>query len=412
MSSFQKDRGILRLLTAEYAEIANLPVQEEKRRLWRALNGLRPERPMVMIDQICWNELESDEPLQLHCETEECRGYEAMLRRKLYQWKHFPVDMVAEPYILVPKAVVNSGFGLIVEEETRASDPSGGVLSHRYVDILQTEEDIEKITIPKVWHDTVETNRRMELAGEIFDGILPVYAEGVEAPVQIWDPISMYKGVEDALYALVDEPEFIHKLVARMAWSYSGMLDQLEEQGLLATHQTLVHCTGAYSDELPAQGYNPQLPRAKDMWSHGEAQMFSNVSGAMHQEFELEYVSPLYQRFGLVYYGCCDPLDKKMEYIGKIPHLRKVSMSPWVDVRCGAEAIAGKFVYSCKPNPAYLAAGSFDGAVVRGELEAVKAACEEASCPLEFILKDISTVKHDANRLDAWAKIAMEIAGA
>lgn len=35
------DTQMLRTLAARVAEIAALPVQEEKRRLWRALNGLR-----------------------------------------------------------------------------------------------------------------------------------------------------------------------------------------------------------------------------------------------------------------------------------------------------------------------------------------------------------------------------------
>ena len=49
------DLTTLRELAAQVAEIAALPVQEEKRRLWRKLNALQPERPMVMIDQVCWN---------------------------------------------------------------------------------------------------------------------------------------------------------------------------------------------------------------------------------------------------------------------------------------------------------------------------------------------------------------------
>ena len=49
------DRSIVRELAGQVAEIAALPVQEEKRRLWRKLNALTPERPMVMMDQVCWS---------------------------------------------------------------------------------------------------------------------------------------------------------------------------------------------------------------------------------------------------------------------------------------------------------------------------------------------------------------------
>ena len=407
----QKDRDILRDLAVQYAEIAALPEQEACRARWRALNALRPERPMVMIDQVCWNELEkAEETLRVQCEDEACRHYETMLRRRLYQWSHFRVDMVAEPYVLVPRAIENQGYGLTIQEETLIGDPTNDVRAHKYIDILQTEEDIERITIPKVRHDAAETDRRVSFAEDLFGGILPIYAEGVDVPIQVWDPISQFKGVENALYALVDQPEMVHRLVARMVWSLSGMLDQLEEQGLLATRQTLIHCTGAYSDELPAPGYDLGRPRAKDLWTFGLAQMFSAVSGEMHQEFELEHVNPLFERFGLVYYGCCDPLDRKMQYVERIPNLRKVSMSPWVNARRGAEAIAGRFVYSRKPNPAFLASNHFDENLVRHDLESVKRVCEETGCPLEFILKDISTIGYDAARLSRWAQIAMEVA--
>ena len=187
------------------------------------------------------------------------------------------------------------------------------------------------------------------------------------------------------------------------------MYDQLEKQGLFCSHQTLIHCTGAYTNDLPKPGYNPESPRMKDIWVMGLAQMFSTVSPKMHDEFELQYLNPLFDRFGLVYYGCCDPLDNKMDIVRKIPNLRKVSMSPWVNINRGAEEIGKDFVYSYKPNPAYLATGSLDEDLIRRELNEVLAACSVNQCPLELILKDISTVRYDPKRLFRWAEIAMEI---
>ena len=48
----QNDRDILRRLAGAYMEYALLPVQKEKRDLWKALNRLAPQRPMVNIDQL------------------------------------------------------------------------------------------------------------------------------------------------------------------------------------------------------------------------------------------------------------------------------------------------------------------------------------------------------------------------
>jgi len=132
-----KDKEIIRILAAATAEIAALPVQEEKQTLWRKLNACHPERPMVMIDQVCWNEMDIEGELTLRCVDEECRAYEEQFRRILFQWKHFPVDMVVEPFVRVPMAIHNSGFGIYVRENTSVTDPTNDVVSHLYKNQFQ-----------------------------------------------------------------------------------------------------------------------------------------------------------------------------------------------------------------------------------------------------------------------------------
>ena len=404
-----KDQVILRELAARLAEIAAMPVQEEKRALWRRLNGLDPVRPMVMIDQVCWNEMNVDDELTLQCEDAECRSYEEQLRHLLFQWHHFPVDMVVEPYIPVAKAVNNSGFGVSREEEVAVTDPTNAVVGHKFLNQFETEADLAKIKMPVVSHDEQETERRLAVAHELFDGVIEVRLQGVFPYLSLWDPISSWMGVEDALYTLVDRPDYMHRLTGRVTDGYLSMLDQLEEQGLLCQPQPLVHCTGAYTDELPAPGYDPEKPRTRDIWMYGLAQMFSTVSPEMFKEFEVDYSSRICERFGLVYYGCCDPLDRKMREVRQIPNVRKVSMSPWVDEERGAGEIGRDFVYSRKPNPALLAFEAFDPELVRRELCTTRDICAENGCPLELILKDISTVRYHPERLFQWAEIALEV---
>ncbi|MCX7799282.1 MAG: hypothetical protein N2109_02955 [Fimbriimonadales bacterium] len=391
------------------AEIAALPVQEEKRRLWRKLNGLQMERPMVMVDQVCWNELEQTGELTLLCEDPELRAYERELRRTLYQWRHFPVDRVVEPYLDVPMAIRNTGFGVQVIEETASIDPTSDVLGHIYRCQFETEEDLEKIQTPAVSHDAEETQRRLAKAQEVFDGTLEVRAKGCDPYLSLWDPISTWVGVENTLLYLVDRPEYMHRLVGRMTEGYLAMLDQLEEGGLLCQPQPIIHCTGAYTDELPKEGYNPERPRCRDLWMFGLAQILGSVSPRMFEEFEVAYASRICERFGLVYYGCCDPLDGKMAEVRKIPNVRKVSMSPWVDQERGAEQIGRDFVFSRKPNPALLATDSFDEEAIRRDLQTTIDVCRRHGCPLEIIQKDISTIRYEPRRLDEWARIAMEI---
>jgi hypothetical protein len=406
----QQDVTIIRELAGRVAEVAALPVQEEKRALWRKLNAKQPGRPMVMIDQICWNELNIGDELTLRCEDEECRAYEQGLRQTLFRWNHFPVDMVVEPFVRVRKAISNSGFGIHALEKTVMTDPTNPVVAHKFINQLQTDTDLEKIREPHITHDAAETARRLEAAEDLFGGLLEFRPEGLDPNLSLWDPISTWMSVEEALFALIDRPAFVHRIVDRVTAGYMSMLDQLEEQGLLCGPQSLVHCTGAYTDELPAPGYNPEKPRTKDLWMYGLAQMFSTVSPAMFKEFEVDYASRICERFGLVYYGCCDPLDRKMAEVRLVPNVRKVSMSPWVDEERGATEIGGDFVYSRKPSPAMLATDKFNQQRVRDDLMNTRTVCEKHGCPLEFILKDISTVRYEPERLFEWGRIAMDVA--
>ena len=403
------DREIIRRLAADVAEIAALPIQQEKRDLWRQLNALRPVRPMVIIDQVCWNEMNVNDELTLTCEDEECRSYEWRLRTLLTQWRHFPVDMVVEPCIRVHKAVRNTGLGVQVQEHVAVGDPTNSVVGHAFTNQFTTDADLDKIQIPRVFHDQAETDRRLAVAHDLFDGTLGVVEEGVELNLSVWDPISSWMSVEGALYAIIDRPEYMTEMVRRMVNGYMSILDQLEEQGLLCKPQSTIHCTGAYTDELPAPGFDPMRPRTKDLWMYGLAQMFSTVSPAIFEEFEIDPCMPLFTRFGLVYYGCCDPLDRKMAAVRKIPNVRKISMSPWVNEDLGASEIKGDYVYSRKPNPALLAWPVFNETAVREHLQDSVNACAKYGCPLELILKDISTVGYEPQRLWRWADIAMEV---
>lgn len=409
MSINNKDLNILRELARQVAEIAALPVQKETIALWKDLNRLKPVRGMVMIDQISWHEMDVDGELTLQTEDGFCRGFEGQLRRTLYLWKHMPVDMVVQPFVNVYKAIHGAGFGVGVIEETAVSDPRNSVVGHRYIDQFKTEDDIMKIQMPIISYDENATRQTKEKAQELFDGILDVRIQGALPGFAPWDSIVMWHGTNNMIIDMLDRPDFMHKIIGRLTDAYLSMLDQFEEKGLLGSDQDTIHCSGAFTDELPAPGFDPQRPRAKDLWTSGMAQIFSTVSPAMHQEFEIDYAKRWFARFGLGYYGCCEPLDEKIGIIRNLPKVRKISMSPWVDLERGAERIGRDFVFSRKPNPAFLAWDTWRPEAVEQDLRETKEKCNLYGCPYEFILKDISTVHYQPQRLWEWADIAMKV---
>ncbi|NLG50894.1 MAG: hypothetical protein GX552_12375 [Chloroflexi bacterium] len=404
-----QDRNILRELAKQVAEIAALPVQQETIAAWKALNSLNPIRPMFMIDQIPWHEMDVDGELQLRTEDQWAQGIETRLRRIIYSWKHMRADMVVEPFLDIPKVIRSTGFGIQTVEEQAITDPRNDVVGHRYIDQLKTEEDVAKIRAPEISLDKEATARVEEQARDIFDDILPVRMQGMSTMFNLWDLIATWRSADAIVWDMVDRPEHMHAIMRRVTDAYMSMVNQLEEQGLLAYAQPTIHCSGAYSDELPAPGMDPARPRTQDAWTCGMAQIFATVSPAMHQEFELDYVNPCYERFGLVYYGCCEPLHNKIDIIKRIPNVRKVSMSPWVDLDKGAERIGRDLVFSRKPNPAFLMPDTWDPETVENDLRDTLQRTARHGCPLEFILKDISTVRYQPQRLWEWNDIARRV---
>ncbi len=75
-----------------------------------------------------------------------------------------------------------------------------------------------------------------------------------------------------------------------------------------------------------------------------------------------------------------------------------------------AEQCGTNYVISLKPNPAIFAGSYWDPDVARAELRADLEKLQ--GCVVEIILKDISTVGFEPQRLWLWAQIAREEAEA
>ena len=142
------------------------------------------------------------------------------------------------------------------------------------------------------------------------------------------------------------------------------------------------------------------------MWGLGESQETIGVSPRMFAEFIFPYQLPLLQRFGLTCYGCCEPVDGRWSILEQVPNLRRVSISPWSDRAKMAERLGDRYIFSLKPNPAALAAGSFDEERIRASLRADLQAAR--NCRVEMIMKDNHTIRRDPSRVTRWCQIARE----
>jgi hypothetical protein len=406
----KEDSIILRALAAEYLHLANSDRNLESLRLHAAVNDLHVPRPAVLIDELPWHELNGDGELDLRCTDPWLRDIEWSLRTTLYKARHLPADMVVPPYLAVRKVIHSTGNGLRVEEKTLASDRGNHIVSHEYVDILKTDADLDRIHLPKITYDRDETMRRYDLLGELVGDIIPVRLKGVDYfHVITWDEIAAYRGVTDLLMDLVDRPEFSHRMVRLLTDTRKAELDQYEALGLLDADCYDLHCTAARTSDIPSRSYDGSKVTRKDIWGRGTAQVFASVSKGMHEEFDIDYMIETIGQCGLAYYGCCEPLDRKIDILDKIPNLRKISITPWASVDVAAEAIGKKYVLASKPNPASVAVPILDEDALRKEISQILGAIRRNGCSADIVLKDISTCGHNPDNLFEWARIVMEM---
>lgn len=402
----RNDQQLIRELARQYRELAELPINQERKRRCRNINDCIPDRPPVWINEVPWNEMNIGGELTLQCGDPFCREMEWFFREKLFRWKYFQADMVLDPEYPMAKRSTSTGIGVEAEERILATDRENHIVSHQYTDLLDAPEKVEQLCCPVITAHPEEDRRRKEQAEELLGGILPVRLHGSYVYYAPWDQIARLRSVEPIYMDMVDRPELLHAIMAKFLEIGLSILDQMEAQDLLDWNCPDLHCTPPYVTGLPAADFDGKV-RAKDIWFRGMAQMLSSVSPAMFEEFELDYMKPLFARCGLVYYGCCEPLDNRIPLLKTVPNLRKIGVSPWADIRKCAEQIGSRYVYARKPNPAAVAM-TVDAEAVKKEITATLQVCREYGCACEFVLKDISTVGHRPQNLIDWNRAAQE----
>jgi hypothetical protein len=409
----QEEKDVLKGLGEEIASIAALPVHREKAGLWRKLNDLESSRPMVWINEIPWHEMNVNDELTLLTAHPWARELETRLRRTLYQWKHMPGDMIVSDFLECPLAIHSTDFGILEHVEVARTDASSDIVSRHFHVQIREPEDLQKIRMPVVTHDEQSTAVAFQAMESLFKDIMPVRKIGqTHIWFTPWDYLIRWWGLEEAMVDLVERPDMVNAAVERMVDAWMVELDQFVAQNLLSLdcNNTRIGSGGyGYTWELPGAKFEPGRVRPANMWGCSNAQIFSDVSPDMHWEFALRHDMRWLERWGLAYYGCCEPLDKKIHLLRRIKNLRKISVSPWNDFARVVDQVRGDYVFSFKPSPAIFVEETWSPDKARAYLDGVLDKARGV-CHVEIIMKDISTVRYKPERLWDWARIAMEAA--
>ena len=397
------DKIIIRELAKQYMQLATSEKQKKMFARMQETNDLKLVRPPVLIDEIQWGQMNIDGELTCLCEDPRARRAESRLRQALYRAKYLKADTMFEPFFRVRMRLESTGSGL--PQLDRSGDVRGknsGIASHQFEDLLEDESILETLHMPKFKLRPDIDEENMNYYTDLFGDAMPVRLLGHNYFTHsVWDDIAHLRGIEAIMMDMYDRPEYLHALVRHWIAVFKAEMDFVEKNMPIDRTVTDMHCTPACISGLADKGF-------KATWFRASAQALSTVSPAMFDEFEIQYVIPLAERFAYTYYGCCEPLNDRMHIVKQIPNLRKVGVSPWANVESCAEQIGKDYVLARKPNPAYVALRT-DPETVRKETEETVKVALKYGCPTEFVLKDISTVSNRPENLIIWANTVSDV---
>ncbi len=399
------NQRIIRELAKQVAEIAALSVQQERRELWTKHNSLQRVRPMVLVfPEGAWSELLPADVLQ--CDEPDARSIEWELQRRIYAHTHFKSDNLVEATWPVHKAISYTDWGITAKHH--ASTAARGAWA--FEPVITDRSDLAKLKFPEVSYLEEPTLQNLNAMKELFGDILDVRLRAItHISFHLMALYTGLRGLEQVMVDMYEEPEMLHEAMSIFEAGHRHILDQYVDQNLLdVNNDDTYHNSGGngFTTELPAPSFNPARVRLCDMWGSAEAQEMAQVSPQQHDEFILQYERRLLEPFGLTGYGCCEDLSRKLDLVFTIPHIRRISISPWADVDVCAEKLGGNYIFSWKPNPAHLV-GDFQSDFVRNYLKHTVDVAGDGA--LEIILKDTHTCQNHPERFDEWTKIAWEL---
>lgn len=407
----QTDRDILRGLASEVAERAATSDNAEKRQAWYALDAGQGGRPMILAELQGLSDDQLDPSItECRCTTELGRAAERSLRTAIYQHDVLRDDHVIEPYINVNWRVTTTDYGVAVVYNVPKGD---GRLTARTWDspIKDLDCDLEKLRPREFCVDRDATMRDFERTASLFDGILETRIRGsfYWTLGMTWTAVELV-GLEGFMIGLYDNPDGIHRLMRFLTDDALAFTSWLESEGLYTPNNENDYIGSGsmgYTRDLPAETTQEDSAVGRsDLWCLSESQETVGVSAEMFGEFVLPYQKEITDHFGKVYYGCCEPLDTRIELVESMSNLARVSVSPWAEEEAMAAACGRDLVYSRKPSPTDISTSAWDEAALRGGIRRTLEIARD--CRLEIIMKDVHTLADDPTRLARWVALARE----
>ena len=165
------DRKTIRELAGRWMDFASMPVMEERKKLWRAVNDLKQIRPVILIEtSLVDGFVEEGEVL---CEDGLLRAIERNMRDNIRHAEEVGDDIILEPYFRVGWQIDFSSFGVDVATIPAVSS-DGSSLGYSFNFPIQSPEDLSKLVERKISVNREKTNEKKAILEDIMGDILPV----------------------------------------------------------------------------------------------------------------------------------------------------------------------------------------------------------------------------------------------
>lgn len=405
------DRDILRRLAARCMAIASDPVNLQKREAWYRHDDGPGGRAMILAE--IGGITDDNRPLPescFVCTDNWARNIEKRLRTAIYEFEVLRDDRVVEPFFDINWKVGTGNYGVEVPMHWASNE---GKLGGRHWDppVADLDRDFPKLKQRSFSIDRAATMAEKARLEAVFGDILPVRIRGSFYWTMglTWRAIELI-GLENLMLYMFDNPEGLRRLMAFLRDDHLAFASWLEREGLYTLNNE--------SDPIGSGsfGFTRRLPRrsrkagdnvgTSDLWVLIESQETVGVGPDQFEEFVFPYQQAVAERFGMVYYGCCEPLDRRWHVLRRMKNIERASVSPWANEERMAEACGASIAYSRKPNPALISTAAMDEAAVRADLRRTLEVAR--GCRLEIIMKDVHTLGNEPGRISRWVEIARE----
>jgi hypothetical protein len=395
------DRRIVRELAHCVAEAAASPRMAAVFRRWHNVNALRrPDRAPVWCRPVgAWREIMPESSLR--CQGRFARDIERQFRRTLFKVElgdDTPVPAEFDVPVIFDVAPANT-WGVDVAH--RSTGQSGGAWT--FDPPLKSEADFDRLVPPTWTLNEVATGRELSAAGDLLADILPVR----EVCRPAFDNATLghlaadLRGLDNMIMDMIDRPGLLHRLMAYLRDARLAWLDAMESTGLIVpnTAEPMI-C----SDSIGPAGGRVTLANC---WCAGNSQEFDPVSPAMWEEFCLEYQRPIFARFGLACYGCCENLARKIAGVLTIPNLRIFVCSAWTTLNAALAEVPKNYCIMWRQKATDVVMPD-DVEPIRAEL--LSGAKQLQGRPYQIVLRELETLGGHPDRLHAWTRLAIEAA--